>query len=123
MAALPFTDGAFAVALALGLFHCAVSDAEFDAALAETARVLQPGGTLLASLFCRAMLPAEATPEPGQTLCYRLGDQVLCRPDAAQLTARLKAVGLEPVAPPEERPGPPESRRVTLLVTCHRTGT
>ena len=123
MDALPFATASFGVVLALGVYHCARSDAELSAALAATARVLAPGGILLASLFSREMLPPDAPREPGQTMCYRSHGELLCRPDAEQLTAHLRTVGLEPEAPPESRPGPPESGRVTLLVTCRRAGT
>lgn len=123
MTALPFADASFELVLCLGVYHCATSDADFEAALAETARVLRPGGRLLASLFSREMLPAEAAPVAGQRYCHRVGDELLCRPDAAQLDAALRAAGLVPEAPVTTRLGPPDSGRVTLLTTCRRAAT
>ncbi len=123
MTALPCATAAFELVLALGVFHCAVSDAELAAALAETARVLRPGGRLLCSLFSRDMLPAAAVAEPGQGCLYRHDGELLCRPDATQLTAALTAAGLVPVAPVETRLGPPGTGRATLLVTCRRAAT
>lgn len=45
---LPFGDGAFEVILAFGLYHSLESG--IDKALAETFRVMQPGGVLVASM-------------------------------------------------------------------------
>src|SRR5262249_8504580 len=44
-------DARFDLVVALGLYHCAQSRAEWDRALAESARVLAPGGSLLGSVF------------------------------------------------------------------------
>ncbi len=41
----------FDLVVALGIYHCAQSRAEWDRALSETARVLAPGGRLLVSVF------------------------------------------------------------------------
>ena len=46
-----FPDAAFDLVLGLGIYHCAQSRAEWDRALAESARVLKPGGRLLVSVF------------------------------------------------------------------------
>ncbi len=46
-----FGDGAFDLVVALGIYHCAGSRAEWDRALGESARVLEPGGRLLVSVF------------------------------------------------------------------------
>lgn len=46
-----FADGSFDLVVALGLYHCAESRAEWERALSETARVLRPGGRLLVSVF------------------------------------------------------------------------
>ncbi len=46
-----FADASFDLVVALGIYHCAASRAEWDAALAETARVLRDGGRLLVALF------------------------------------------------------------------------
>ncbi len=47
----PVGDGTFDLVVALGLYHCAQSRAEWDRALSESARVLKPGGRLLVSVF------------------------------------------------------------------------
>ncbi len=44
-------DATFDLVVALGLYHCAQSRAEWERALAETARVMKPGGRLLVSVF------------------------------------------------------------------------
>ncbi len=46
-----FADAGFDLVVALGIYHCAAGRAEWDAALAETARVLRAGGRLLVALF------------------------------------------------------------------------
>jgi SAM-dependent methyltransferase len=45
------SDASFHLIVALGLYHCAESRAEWDRALAESVRVLRPGGRLLVSVF------------------------------------------------------------------------
>jgi SAM-dependent methyltransferase len=44
-------DESFDLVVALGIYHCAQSRAEWERALAETARVLKPGGRVLVSVF------------------------------------------------------------------------
>ncbi len=44
-------DGSFELVVALGIYHNAASRAEWDSALAETARVLKVGGRLLVANF------------------------------------------------------------------------
>ncbi len=44
-------DATFDLVVALGLYHCAESRAEWERALSESARVLKPGGRLLVSVF------------------------------------------------------------------------
>ncbi len=46
-----FADAFFDLVVALGIYHCASSRAEWDSALSETARVLKGGGRLLVSIF------------------------------------------------------------------------
>ncbi len=44
-------DGQFGLVVALGIYHCATSRAEWDSAVGETARVLSSGGRLLVAAF------------------------------------------------------------------------
>lgn len=44
-------DGSFDLVVALGIYHCAESRSEWDRALAESVRILAPGGKLLVSVF------------------------------------------------------------------------
>jgi SAM-dependent methyltransferase len=46
-----FEDSSFALVVALGIYHSATSREEWDRALAESTRVLAPGGRLLVSVF------------------------------------------------------------------------
>ena len=62
-------DASFELVVALGLYHCAQSRAEWDRALTESARVLAPGGRLLVSVFTpetdltgRGIRPVEGEP-------------------------------------------------------------
>ena len=95
-----FTDGTFDLVVALGIYHGAATQAEWDAALAETARVLRIRGKLLVAIF---------TPETDLT-----GDGIRTVPgdpnlydglpsgrsflvDASTLDAEMRRFGLEPV--------------------------
>lgn len=46
-----YADASFDLVVALGLYHCAQSRAEWERSLSETARVLKPGARLLVSVF------------------------------------------------------------------------
>jgi SAM-dependent methyltransferase len=111
-------DASFDLVVALGLYHCAQSRAEWDRALAETARVLKPGARLLVSVF---------TPEtdltgrgiravPGKPDVYEGfdsgGHHVLV--DAAGLDRETARFGLLPVeATRTARPKVETGRRVS----------
>jgi SAM-dependent methyltransferase len=111
-------DASFDLVVALGLYHCAQSRAEWDRALAETARVLKPGARLLVSVF---------TPEtdltgrgiravPGEPDIYEGfdsgGRHVLV--DAAGLDREMARFGLLPVeATRTARPRVEIGRRVS----------
>lgn len=57
-----FQDGRFHLVVALGVYHNARSPDEWDRALAETSRVLRPGGLLLVSVFTPRTRLGGATP-------------------------------------------------------------
>jgi SAM-dependent methyltransferase len=111
-------NGGFDLVVALGIYHCAQSRGEWERALAETARVLKPGGRVLVSVF---------TPEtdltgrgiraiPGEPDVYEGfdtgGRHVLV--DAEGLDRDLARVGLLPLEPTRTaRPKVETGRRVS----------
>ncbi len=54
---LDFASGHFDLIVALGVYHNAHSPEEWNQALAETSRVLKPGGLLLVANFARRIRP------------------------------------------------------------------
>jgi SAM-dependent methyltransferase len=112
------SDESFDLVVALGIYHCAESRAEWERALSETARVLSPGGRVLVSVF---------TPEtdltgrgiraiPGEPDVYEGfdtgGRHVLV--DAEGLDRDLGLVGLSPLEPTRTaRPKVETGRRVS----------
>jgi SAM-dependent methyltransferase len=112
------SDESFDLVVALGIYHCAESRAEWERALSETARVLRPGGRVLVSVF---------TPEtdltgrgiraiPGEPDVYEGfdtgGRHVLV--DAAGLDRDMTRVGLWPLEPTRTaRPKVETGRRVS----------
>jgi SAM-dependent methyltransferase len=117
MDALPLPDASFALVAALGIYHEATSDSELRRAFAETARVLRPGGAVLASLFSRAMVPPGVVLVPGEQLTFDLpgrGPGVRLAED--QLVEEMERAGLVPAIPVEVRRGSSEhGERISLL--------
>ena len=110
-------DGRYDLVVALGLYHCAQSRAEWDRTLSETARVLKPGGKLLVSVFTpETDLTGRGThPVPGEPDLYEgfdSGRHFLV--DAARLDAELARFGLRPLEPTRTaRPMTEVGRRVS----------
>lgn len=97
-----FPDGAFRLVVALGVYHNARSREGWDAALAETARVLEPGGLVLVSNFAPGTdLTGEGMqPVAGAEHVYRGspgGPMFLLPADA--LDEEMARHGLRPVEP------------------------
>ncbi len=95
MTRLPFRDAAFGLVVALGVFHCAGGRSEWDAALAETYRVLEPGGRLLVAVHTdetdldgTGLVPVEGEPH----VFLRGGGRVFLV-DAATLDAEMERHG------------------------------
>ncbi len=113
-----FADASFDLVVALGIYHCARSRAEWDAALAETARVLKDRGRLLAAVFTpETDLTGEGIrPVPGEPHLYDgLPSARSFLVDPATLDQEMARFGLHPEVPSrtvriETGPG----RRVTV---------
>jgi SAM-dependent methyltransferase len=97
-----FDDGAFDLVVSLGVFHNAQSWPEWERAVAETARVLRPGGRLLLSQFTPETDPTGAGVRPvaGERHLYEGlpgGPATLLEPTT--LDIEMKLFGFEPEVP------------------------
>lgn len=99
-----FADGSFHLVVALGVYHGAASRQEWDRAVAETARVLCPGGRLLLNHFTPEVdLTGEGVrPVPGESGVYEgLSDGRGILLDAEELDAAMAGHSLVPEVPSE----------------------
>ncbi len=95
-----FANGAFDLVVALGIYHCAGSQAEWSRALDESARVLAPGGRLLVAVFTPEtdLHGTGVHPIPGKPHLYSgFSSGTTYLVDAATLDAEMADRGLEPV--------------------------
>jgi len=111
-------DATYDLVVALGLYHCAESRAEWERALAETARVLRPGARLLVSVFTpetdltgRGIRAVAGEPDVYEGFDSG-GRHVLV--DAAALDREMARFGLSPLEPTRTaRPKVETGRRVS----------
>jgi SAM-dependent methyltransferase len=110
-------EDAFDLIVALGLYHCAESRAEWDHALSETARILKRAGKLLVSVFTpETDLTGRGThPVPAEPDVYEGFDSGrVFLVDADRLDREVARHGLAPLEPTRTaRPKVEVGRRVS----------
>lgn len=120
-------DASFELVVALGLYHCAQSRAEWDRALAESARVLAPGGRLLVSVFTPEtdLTGRGIRPVAGQHHVYEGFDSGRAfLVDAPGLDREMARHGLRPLKPTyTARPKVETGRRASANGLYVKTGT
>ena len=95
---------AFHLVVALGIYHQASTEDEWHAALAQTARVLVPGGLCLVSVFAPGTVFDGRPLEPVPGACFRFASHrggTLCLRTPQALDADFRALGLQPEVPSE----------------------
>lgn len=121
-----FGDRFFDLVVALGIYHCAASRAEWDAALGETARVLRVGGRLLVAVFTpETDLTGEGiVAVPGEPQVYEgLPSGRTFLVDQRSLDAEIGRFGLAPlVASRTVRVETGAGRRVVVNASYRRRG-
>lgn len=116
-------DGRFDLVLALGVLQHARSDAEFDAAVADVARLVAPRGRVIVAHFTPASRPHGRTLRrlPGTAHAYagwEGPDHVMTLHGAEALDAIFAAHGLVPATPSSEV----ERAHVDVANRAHRRG-
>lgn len=99
-----FPDGRFDLVVGLGVYHQATGRASRERALAETSRVLAPGGLVLVAVFHPDSRPGgEPRPRVSEDdpiyAGFRSGDHWLVEPD--ELDREMARHGLHPDVPTE----------------------
>ena len=113
-----FPDQFFDFIIALGVYHNALSQAQWDRALAESARVIKPGGRVLVSNFGPDSQPEglPLIPHKNEPNVYDgFGPSPLYLIDAVSLDREMERFGFIPLQPTETVVTPTEKgRRVTI---------
>jgi SAM-dependent methyltransferase len=118
-----FDDGFFDMVVALGIYHNAGSRADFDHALAESARVLRGGGLLLVANFSPRSDPDGTGMQPvvGEPDIYiGFGGQKLYLLEAPGLDAAMSRCRLEPETPSQTVTRETEKGRRVVVNALYR---
>ncbi len=120
----PFGSGCFDLIVALGIYHNAASQQEWERSLNETARVLKPDGLVLVSLFSPQSDPRGTGLHltPGETHVYEgFGAGPMWLLDAADLDTEMARVRFAPViATQTVFVKTDEGHRVTINALYHK---